>query len=269
MKNLSVLIVVGLILVVFSSTASANLVAHWSFDSSVDPGHDDSGNGHNGIVNGTPVTTSGQFGGNALNFDGSGDYIDVADAPGLNPTDAITITAWFKADPFALGTYAWPSLVAKYDDTQGGYDLSVQKIWEGTPQITTTVHVGPSEWITLQESPPTEVVLANIWYFTAMTYDGSELKLYRAKEGEAIPSPPISMSDSRGLATSNSPLNIGECPYNPGRYWDGLIDEVHIFNTALDSTVIEELYLYNTPEPATLLLFGLGGLALRRKRRAK
>ena len=113
------------------------------------------------------------------------------DAPGLNPTDAITITAWFKAESFALGSYAWPSLVSKYTDGVGGYDLSVQKIYESTPQITTSIYpedLGPGGHITLQESLPTEVVLPNIWYFTAMTYDGSELRLYRAKDGDSMPS---------------------------------------------------------------------------------
>ena len=166
----------------------------------------------------------------------------------MNPIDAVTITAWFKAESFALGSYAWPSLVAKYTSGVGGYSLSVQKIYESTPQITASSKfedLGPGGHITLQESPPTEVVLPDMWYFTAMTYDGSEFTLYRAKEGDATPSVSDISSVSGKLATSDSHLSIAECPYNPGRYWDGVIDEVRIYNRALTSAEIE--YLYQNP----------------------
>jgi len=225
------------------ASISHGLVSYWSFNESKGKYcKDNSGNGHSGIVKGAKWVKG--ISGQALSFNGHGDYVDVADAARLNPTDAITITAWFKAESFALGSYSWPSLVSKYTDGVGGYDLSVQKIYEGTPQLTTSIFLedlGPGGHITLQESLPTEVVLPNIWYFTAMTYDGSEFTLYRAKEGDAIPSA-ISKSGSGSLATSDSHLNIAECPYNPGRYWNGLIDEVRIYNRALTSAEIQSLY---------------------------
>ena len=230
-----------------SGNIDDGLVAYWSFDEGSGTTAQDVIGSNNGTLNGDPSWVDG-ISGKALDFDGSGDYVDVPNSPDLNPTDAITITTWFKADPFdPPGTYGWPSLVSKYTDGVGGYDLSVQKIYEGTPQITTGIFLedlGPGGHITLQESLPTEVVLPNIWYFTAMTYDGSEFTLYRAKEGDATPSA-ISMSGSGSLAISDSHLNIGECPYNPGRYWDGLIDEVRIYNRALTSAEIE--YLYQNP----------------------
>ena len=231
-------------------TINDGLVAHWTFnEGSGGIAYDASGNNNDGTINGaTWVGEPNAVTGNALFFDGLDDFVDVPNDISLNPTDAITLTAWFEAGSFpSPGTYAWPSLVSKYTDGVGGYDLSVQKIYEGTPQITTSVFLvdlGPGGYITLQESPPTEVVLPGVLYFTAMTYDGSALTLYRAKEGDVAPSA-ISMSGSGSLATSQSNLNIAECPYNPGRYWNGLIDEVRIYNRALTSAEIE--YLYQNP----------------------
>ncbi len=212
-------------------------VAYWSFDDVGDPGHDDSGNGHNGTVH--EATSTDGVCGNALDFNGSS-YVDVANAAGLNPTDAITITAWFKADAFALGTYSWPPIVAKYDTgLGGGYDLAIQKVFEGTPRIGASVFTegGP---ITLQDSPPAEPISEGIWYFTAMTYDGSTLTLYTGKKGETSLII-LSMSGPGSLVTSPSHLNIGRSPYNTSRYFDGVIDEVRIYDRALSASEIAAL----------------------------
>ena len=48
------------------------------------------------------------------------------------------------------------------------------------------------------------------------------------------------------------------------RFFNGLIDDVAVYNRALSA---QEIYqIYSIPEPATLLLLGLGGLALRKRR---
>jgi len=236
-------------------------VAHWSFDDDLDLGHDDSGLGHNGTVNGAVVAT-GNFG-NALSFNGSGDYVDVADATDLNPTQAITITAWFKADSFASSW--WPPLVKKSDSTQtNGYGMEFAQISdEYTAKVGGAVYLEDQGWVATSPLAPVSV---DTWYFAAIVYDGETISNYVRSEGqEAFTS---SISCSGNIIASSNNLNIGRDPSNTGRYFDGVIDEVRIFDRAITSDEITNLYLYNEiPEPGTLLLFGLGSLVLRRKKR--
>jgi len=69
------------------------LVGHWSFDSPSNPGYDDSGNGQNGTFYGATWTTQGRVGG-ALEFDGSGDYVYIADHPSQSGMTRLALEAW-------------------------------------------------------------------------------------------------------------------------------------------------------------------------------
>jgi hypothetical protein len=62
-------------------------------------------------------------------------------------------------------------------------------------------------------------------------------------------------------------------PGGAGQFYQGLISDVGIWNTALSSSQVSSLYtLQSAPEPSTYALFGIGAIALlmvlRRKRTA-
>src|SRR5688572_13999545 len=58
---------------------------------------DSSGSGNNGTILGNPTWVTGQHG-QAIRFDGTGDYATVPDNASLDITTAITMAAWMKTE---------------------------------------------------------------------------------------------------------------------------------------------------------------------------
>ena len=75
---------------VVGASPDPGLVGLWHFD---DNALDSSGNGNDGTVYGGVGYVAGMFD-NALSFDGTDDYVEVAHADSLDMTSAYTVEAW-------------------------------------------------------------------------------------------------------------------------------------------------------------------------------
>ena len=98
MKTLKTAILISFLSVSFNSFADLNtgLVAYWSFDNCT--AKDNSGNGHDGTINGNPQCVTGRKG-KGFYFDGIDDYISVPLAQDLkfNPNiQSFSTTIWAK-----------------------------------------------------------------------------------------------------------------------------------------------------------------------------
>ena len=238
------------------------LVARWDFSGNA---LDTSGNGNHGTEQGGVARTTDRFGNpdSAYSFDGATGYIDVADAPSLNPTtNAITITAWFRADSFALGSYSWPHIVDKDGSPDpSGYCMTIQQVYENNPCAGFGVTgVGGIPWVTLG----VPILTPDVWYFSAGVWDGTEVTVYVGNEAGLFDNP-TSVVFSGDMVSSSNNLNIGRdasYPTSTNRFFDGVIDDIRIYDRALSSVEIAQV----VPEPATLGMLSLGGLALLRRR---
>lgn len=97
------------------------------------------------------------------------------------------------------------------------------------------------------------------WISVVMVKDGAYFDYY--VDGDPAFSGTTTIDD----VTTNAQMNFGYSEYWNDLHYEGMIDEVRVYDRVLNPAEIAELSI---PEPVTLLLLGLGGLALLRKRSA-
>jgi len=205
-------LVVGLV-----NSASADLVGHWRLDEGAgDTANDSSGNGNQGTLQGDPQWVVGKVGG-ALDFNGTSDHITIpfSESLGVLNQGDFTIAAWFKPDEI-------PS--ENKEVFQQGDANGTGRTWlfvAGANEIRSYLGGG---------TVPSGVgVEAGVWYHTAVVVteggDTDTVQLYINGEPAGEPSQ-MSMEDSEGS------YFIG-CHKNLTNFWDGLIDDVRLYNHAL------------------------------------
>ena len=212
------------------------LVGYWSFDNTSNPGYDDSGTGNNGTVNGATWIINGKLNG-ALDFDGVNDYVEVPDDDSLDLTDSFTVVAWFKAygEPNAscghLVTRRTPGYqysLSIYDHNDTG-DYCLYSLTETNDGMNT---------ITLFSEP--EYIEFNKWYFGVYSYDGINYRLFFGDEND-VNEVDNELNSSIAPPSLDFPLFFGQNAYATGNF-DGIIDEIRIYNRTLNETEIQYLY---------------------------
>lgn len=197
----------------------AGLIAWWRFDEgSGNIAHDSSGNGNNATLMRGPSWVAGRIG-RALSLNGDDAYVatEVDVQPSAMPST--TWTAWVY--PTRVN-YKKRQLILS--DNDGGNDRSVL-IAADTAHF--AVLTGTGIWVATS-------VDAKRWQHIAVVYTPSGIEFY--KNGIRYPSGQI----PRGQE-SHFKLQIGRNP-GFGEYFEGLIDEVRIYNRALSAAEIQAIY---------------------------
>ena len=180
---------------------------------------DASGNGNHGNVNGATLTTD-RYGraNSAYSFDGIDDFIIIPNSNSLNFTDQITLAYWVKLESSA--PYYFPyHIIEKYDSWGSG-----QREWD----INFGIGLSFSNWLTS--------FTADVYYFLVMTYDGDSIRVY--KNGEKCLSSPLSGS----IPYNTNDVYFGEYTLGGDYYFDGVLDDIRIYNRALSEREVYILY---------------------------
>ena len=206
----------------------ADLVAYWDFEGDFS----DAIGGNDATPQGDTAIIPDPERGLVAEFDGNGDYLEIPNSPSLNITgEKITLTSWVYFDDVSGG----PEIIlAKiFQDGQHvapyfAYNLCI--LSNGTPRL---MLVMSGREYRLPGSPNFE---SGRWYHMAGTYDGSEMILYVDGEVSAT------MDASGNIDGYDTPLLLG---INGGRTepMDGRIDDVRIYNHALDQVEIQAVML--------------------------
>ena len=106
---------------------------------------------------------------------------------------------------------------------------------------------------------------ANKWYFVAITYDitAGTSQLYSGDQGTAA-GLAYTFNNTAGGAldlSSSSSLSLLD-RFSGGRNWPGAIDDVNLYNGALNQSQIDAIQAASVPEPSLFAMISLGLLGL-------
>jgi hypothetical protein len=211
-----------LLLCILSGLAAAEgLVAHWTLDEGSGTTVTDSAGSCNGTMSGA-TWTMGQING-GLSFDGSSDYVNFGDVSALEGFSKVTIASWIYWQGTSSYEYCifGKESVYKIDVSGSHIRFLTGNNWSGTI-LRSKQTLQPGQW-----------------YHVAAVYDGSKKYIYINGARD-----PNYISTTGGLGASNLPAGIGA--FSNGYYWKnvfvGVIDDVRVYNSALDANEIAELY---------------------------
>jgi hypothetical protein len=190
------------------------LVAHWKLDETEGLVAHDSVGTNDGMLVGASTwqSTGGKVGG-ALEFDGIEDFVSTPLV--VNPAGGpFSVLAWVK------GGMPGHTVVSQ---TKGANWLMV-----GPTGTLTTGLSQPAGRITPTPLASETTITDNNWHRIAFTWDGGKRALY---VDEVL----VAEDTQTGLAASSGQLLIG-CGHDmaPGTFWSGLIDDVRIYNRAVE-----------------------------------
>jgi hypothetical protein len=234
-----------------ASHLADGLVGYWPFDE-VDTAPDpdttpDLAHGNDGDVIGDGATFGGgdvaPIPGNAdaIEFDGLGtpadpDYVEVADDVETSPTsDAWTISVWVNQASLAGSSGAFKMVAGKWGDAGREYEIVI----EGTKA---SFYTQNEDGVTVGIQSDTSLSV-DTWYHVVGVYDGDdkEMRIYLNGAPDATP-----VAQEKKLLSTTAPLHIG-AKFLSGdwaQFFDGVIDELRLYDRALSEDEIEALYDY-------------------------
>jgi hypothetical protein len=250
MINSKLLIAITLVLCfTFTAVAHADLtdglVGYWPLDEGMGfTATDNTGIGHDGTLTPTGINWTAGILRSAVDCHGSDSsdgFIDIPQHPALKPAN-ISVQAWVNLDSIRT----WDGIVGNFEDTgdtESGWALFT---YGDTVGFYVSV-AGAMVW--------TQVDLTlGQWTHLVGTYDGSSVKLYKNAE-----TPVIALATGAIDYSEYAPLGMRIGQYydsNEEQALDGRVDEVALWNRALTSVEVAELYNggngQNITDPMTL-----------------
>jgi len=209
---------------------TGSMLGWWKLDESNGTiAADNSGNGNDGTLQGNPTwETSGGMVDGALWLNGN-DYVKIENESAFDITEQITVATWIQVDAFDKD---WQAIITKGD--------SAWRLSRGPGNVLHFACSGTrpqTPWVNGQKD-----VNDATWHHVVGTYDGTEMRLY--VDGLLDASTPAAGS----IATNDYPVLIGENAQLKGRQWNGLIDDVRIYNYHLSENEVTELYNNSYPD---------------------
>jgi hypothetical protein len=249
MISMSLILLLGCYQITLSQDIQKGLVAYYPFNGNA---NDESGNNNNGkiifIKNSMKsamktcdstknekitgvVFTADKFGkpGNALNLNGIDNCVEIASSPTINITGSISISCWI----FPRRAGRWESWVAKVNNNGS---RSQWRFGFGDPAPASFgLTVWNSDWSDHWTNK--KAIPLNSWSHVILIADQQKHTVCYYINGEVVDT----ITGIKEFSGSNDPLFIGH-QKDDFVFFDGMIDEVRIYNRTLNAGEVKKLY---------------------------
>ena len=210
------------------------LVGYWNLDEGTEKTINDiSGNDNDGTmilssidgkIYGNAEWKTGKYG-NAIDFDGVDDYVEIPNSASLNITgNEISCAAWVYIGDQSNDI----GIIAKGPSSnQESYMLGIQNDEKPRMRVYTDSYA---------QAVASDPLSQNEWHHLVGTYDGAQIKIY--VDGALANSVPKNGS----IISSLDPAVIGRRVLSDSRFYNGRIDDVRIYNRALYPEEVVDQY---------------------------
>ncbi len=223
------------------------LVGYWSMDDATGTAATDfSGSGNTGTLTNMSATPSvnwvNGYRGRALNFDGSNDYVNIPSTTNL-PTGqgARTISLWLNQRTRATGATIGPFFSMLNGGSGQAFGLQLTSI-----AATNCINAGSSPNVFLFTDgvnsnnnicvTGSQIPSLNAWHHIVFIFNGSTDFAYYLDGTSALTG-----TFGTTINTNTTGINIGVNSAS-SYYFDGLLDDVRIYNRALSAQEVQDLY---------------------------
>ena len=192
-----------------------------------------SANGNHAVVNGATLTQD-RFGwaNSAFNFDGVQSFVQAGNVAALN-SDYTTVAFWAKVNALPVSGEAY---LLSFGGWQERWKISLPP--HGKPVWSTNASSGISD----MEAGDGNTLVPGVWKHLAFVHDGAKDIIYM--NGVQVAEKNV----TGAMNSTTKPLGIGYNAVDGGNFFNGALDEVQVYNSALSAVQIAALYTaQNTP----------------------
>lgn len=166
----------------------------------------------------------------AVDFDGSNDYVDIADHADFTPAGDFSVEAWVKNDA------ASPSAQFIVGKLTTGGDKEWSLSYDANGFEAVLWNTGGSAWeIANEGGTGTD---ATAWHHVVLVYDAGTTTLRVYVDGTEAGSD----NTTSGSRTGNTTVNVNIGRRTSGNYWSGHIAMVAYYGSELSSTQVSDHY---------------------------
>jgi fibronectin-binding autotransporter adhesin len=222
-----------------ASVAPTGQVAHYTFDNTT---NDITTNANNATLNptGTPTYVAG-IRGQAIGLNGTSQYLTVPYSTSLNVTGPYTVSLWEKLNAAETASGSGPALVSTRNGGDTTFDLQI---------ISSGLHadIGTgSAWLNTSANYTSTALATSLnWNMVTYTMTTTGYTVYvngvQVTSGTYTGTPEFMKS---GQTLSLGSQEAGGGSYGNAGYFNGALDEVDIYPTALTAAQVNTLYLAN------------------------